>query len=110
MSWWPPPWPGHGEGGLSGLGGLGGLGGHGEGGWGGQLHPSPHCHGQHCARQERGQEHRAPLQVPHNDKYKDKSKAKTNTKTGQEHRASLQGSYIDISRPQLTCLTLVADD
>ena len=105
--WWLPPWPDHVE---CGLGGLGGLGGHGEGGRGGQLHTSPRCHGQHCARQERGQERRTPLQVPHIDKYKDKSKANTNTKTGQEHRAPLQVSYIDISRPQLTCLTLVADD
>ena len=92
LSWWgPPPWPGHGE------GSLGGLGGHGEVGRGGQLHPSPRCHSQHCARQERGQERRTPLQVPHIDKYKDKFKANTNTKTGQERRTPLQVPYIDIS-------------
>ena len=42
--WWPPPWPGHGEGGQGGE------------------HPPPGCHLRR-ARQERGKEHGAPLQV-----------------------------------------------
>ena len=43
--WWGPPWPGHGEGGRGGE------------------HLPPRGGHLRCARQERRQEHRAPLQV-----------------------------------------------